>query len=60
MPLFTATGMLGPNPDGPLFGATTFPSDPGNPTTAHSSYFDARSTGLVTMGRIIAGLAPTP
>ena len=28
--------------------------------TAHSSYFDVRSTGLVTMGRIIAGLAPTP
>ena len=60
VPLFTATGMLGPNPDGPLFGSTTFPSDPGNPTTAHSSYFDKGSTGLRNMGRIIAGRAPTP
>lgn len=58
VPLFGGTGLLGPNPDGYLFGATRFSSDPDNPATAHSSYWDKGSSGLVNMGRIIVGKAP--
>lgn len=58
VPLFSGTGQLGPNPDGPAFGSTRFSSDGDNPLHAHSGYWDDGNPGLVNMGRIAARMAP--
>ena len=62
VPLFSGTGVFGPNPDGPAFGTHTFSSDPGSPgwwagfnPHVHSEYWDPGNKALTNLGLIIAG-----
>lgn len=55
VPLYSGTGDFGPNPDGPLYGSTTFHSDARAPWEAHSSYWDLGDSSLINMGLIISG-----
>ena len=55
IPLADGIDPLGPDPTTSWFGGQTFQSDPGNPLHSHSDYWNAGSSSLREMGKIIAG-----
>ena len=54
-PLADDIDPLGPDPTTSWFGGQTFESDAHNPLHSHSDYWDAGSSSLREMGKVIAG-----
>ncbi|QYN22691.1 alpha/beta hydrolase [Amycolatopsis sp. DSM 110486] len=57
-PMADGIDPLGPDPTTGWFGGQRFDSNPGNPLTSHSDYWNRDSDSLAAMGKIIAGNKP--